>query len=71
MLPTRSVDDVLALIDARFTALPTEEVASADALGRVLAADAIAARDGDKAEQLARAHIREALRCRLKLLQKQ
>ena len=45
MLPTRSVDDVLALIDARFTALPTEEVASADALGRVLAADAIAARD--------------------------
>ncbi|MFK4385580.1 GntR family transcriptional regulator [Bradyrhizobium sp. USDA 223] len=32
---------------------------------------AIAARDGDKAEQLARAHIREALRCRLKLLQKQ
>ena len=33
--------------------------------------DAIAARDGDKAEQLARAHIREALRCRLKLLQKQ
>jgi DNA-binding GntR family transcriptional regulator len=33
--------------------------------------DAIAARDGDKAEQVARAHIREALRCRLKLLQKQ
>lgn len=33
--------------------------------------EAIAARDGDKAEQLARAHIREALRCRLKLLQKQ
>ncbi|WP_025031955.1 GntR family transcriptional regulator [Bradyrhizobium sp. DOA9] len=33
--------------------------------------DAIAARNGDKAEQLARAHIREALRCRLKLLQKQ
>ena len=33
--------------------------------------DAIAARDGDKAEQLARAHIREALRCRLKLLQRQ
>jgi DNA-binding GntR family transcriptional regulator len=33
--------------------------------------DAIAARDGDNAEQLARAHIREALRCRLKLLQKQ
>ncbi|OKO82466.1 GntR family transcriptional regulator [Bradyrhizobium sp. AS23.2] len=33
--------------------------------------DAIAARDGSKAEQLARAHIREALRCRLKLLQKQ
>ncbi|RXG90978.1 GntR family transcriptional regulator [Bradyrhizobium zhanjiangense] len=33
--------------------------------------DAIAARDGDRAEQLARAHIREALRCRLKLLQKQ
>ncbi|MCK1284162.1 GntR family transcriptional regulator [Bradyrhizobium sp. 44] len=33
--------------------------------------DAIAARDGGKAEQLARAHIREALRCRLKLLQKQ
>jgi DNA-binding GntR family transcriptional regulator len=32
---------------------------------------AIAARDGDKAENLARAHIREALRCRLKLLQKQ
>lgn len=32
---------------------------------------AIAARDGDKAEQLARAHIREALRCRLKLLQRQ
>jgi DNA-binding GntR family transcriptional regulator len=32
---------------------------------------AIAARDGDKAEKLARAHIREALRCRLKLLQKQ
>lgn len=32
---------------------------------------AIAARDGDKAEQLARAHIREALRCRLKLMQKQ
>jgi DNA-binding GntR family transcriptional regulator len=31
--------------------------------------DAIAARDGDTAEQLARAHIREALRCRLKLLQ--
>jgi DNA-binding GntR family transcriptional regulator len=33
--------------------------------------DAIAARDGDAAEKLARAHIREALRCRLKLLQKQ
>ena len=33
--------------------------------------EAIAARDGDKAEQLARAHIREALRCRLKLLRKQ
>jgi DNA-binding GntR family transcriptional regulator len=33
--------------------------------------EAIAARDGDKAEQLARAHIGEALRCRLKLLQKQ
>ena len=33
--------------------------------------EAIASRDGDKAEQLARAHIREALRCRLKLLQKQ
>jgi DNA-binding GntR family transcriptional regulator len=33
--------------------------------------DAISARDGDRAEQLARAHIREALRCRLKLLQKQ
>jgi DNA-binding GntR family transcriptional regulator len=33
--------------------------------------DAVAARDGDKAEKLARAHIREALRCRLKLLQKQ
>ncbi len=32
---------------------------------------AIAARNGDKAEELARAHIREALRCRLKLLQKQ
>jgi DNA-binding GntR family transcriptional regulator len=32
---------------------------------------AIAARDGDKAETLARAHIREALRCRLKLLQRQ
>lgn len=31
----------------------------------------LAARDGDKAEQLARAHIREALRCRLKLLQKE
>ncbi|MBC9876893.1 GntR family transcriptional regulator [Bradyrhizobium sp. INPA01-394B] len=33
--------------------------------------EAIAARDGDKAEQLARAHIREALRCRLKLQQRQ
>jgi DNA-binding GntR family transcriptional regulator len=33
--------------------------------------NAIAARDGDKAEKLARTHIREALRCRLKLLQKQ
>jgi len=33
--------------------------------------DAIAARDGGNAEQLARTHIREALRCRLKLLQKQ
>ena len=33
--------------------------------------EAIAARNGDKAEQLARAHIREALRFRLKLLQKQ
>jgi DNA-binding GntR family transcriptional regulator len=33
--------------------------------------EAIAARDGDEAEKLARAHIREALRCRLKLLQKQ
>jgi DNA-binding GntR family transcriptional regulator len=33
--------------------------------------DAIAVRDGGKAEQLARTHIREALRCRLKLLQKQ
>lgn len=33
--------------------------------------EAIAARDGDKAEQFARAHISEALRCRLKLLQKQ
>jgi DNA-binding GntR family transcriptional regulator len=33
--------------------------------------NAIAARDGDKAERLAREHIREALRCRLKLLQKQ
>ena len=33
--------------------------------------NAIAARDGDKAEALARGHIREALRCRLKLLQKQ
>ena len=32
---------------------------------------AIAKRDGDKAEELARAHIREALRCRLKMLQKQ
>lgn len=31
--------------------------------------EAIAAHDGDKAERLARAHIREALRCRLKLLQ--
>jgi DNA-binding GntR family transcriptional regulator len=33
--------------------------------------NAIAKRDGDKAEELARAHIREALRSRLKLLQKQ
>jgi DNA-binding GntR family transcriptional regulator len=33
--------------------------------------NAIAAHDGDKAEKLARAHIREALRCRLKLLQRQ
>lgn len=33
--------------------------------------NAIAARDGDRAEKLAREHIREALRCRLKLLQKQ
>jgi DNA-binding GntR family transcriptional regulator len=33
--------------------------------------DAIAVRDGGHAEQLARTHIREALRCRLKLLQKQ
>lgn len=33
--------------------------------------EAIATRNCDKAEQLARAHIREALRCRLKLLQKQ
>lgn len=33
--------------------------------------DAIAAGDGDKAENLARAHIREALRCRLKLLHRQ
>jgi len=33
--------------------------------------NAVAARDGDKAEKLARTHIREALRCRLKLLQKQ
>jgi DNA-binding GntR family transcriptional regulator len=33
--------------------------------------NAIAARDGDKAEKLARAHIREALRARLRLLQKQ
>ncbi|MFI2757216.1 hypothetical protein [Streptococcus suis] len=33
--------------------------------------DAIAARDGDRAERLARTHIGEALRCRLKLLQKQ
>lgn len=33
--------------------------------------EAIATRNGDRAEQLARAHIREALRCRLKLLQKQ
>jgi DNA-binding GntR family transcriptional regulator len=33
--------------------------------------NAIAAHDGDKAEKLARTHIREALRCRLKLLQKQ
>jgi len=33
--------------------------------------NAIAARDSDKAEALARAHIREALRCRLKLMQKQ
>ena len=32
---------------------------------------AIAARDSDEAEKLARAHIRAALRCRLKLLQKQ
>jgi hypothetical protein len=30
---------------------------------------AIAAGDGDSAEQLARAHMRVALRCRLKLLQ--
>lgn len=33
--------------------------------------NAIAAHDADAAEKLARAHIREALRCRLKLLQKQ
>lgn len=33
--------------------------------------DAIAAQDAANAEKLARAHIREALRCRLKLLQKQ
>jgi DNA-binding GntR family transcriptional regulator len=33
--------------------------------------DAIATRDGNRAEQLARAHIREALRCRLKLVQRQ
>ena len=33
--------------------------------------NAIAARDADKAEAVARAHIREALRCRLKLLQRQ
>lgn len=32
--------------------------------------DAIAVHDGGKAEQLARTHIREALRCRLKLLQR-
>lgn len=32
--------------------------------------NAIAAHDPEKAEKLARAHIREALRCRLKLLQK-
>ncbi|MBR0777345.1 GntR family transcriptional regulator [Bradyrhizobium diazoefficiens] len=32
---------------------------------------AIAVRDGDTAERLARTHIREALRCRLRLLQKQ
>jgi molybdopterin molybdotransferase len=45
MLPTRSVAEILALIDARFAALPAEEVAAAAALGRVLAADVVAAHD--------------------------
>jgi molybdopterin molybdotransferase len=45
MLSTHSLDDVVALIDARIRALASEEIAAAQAFRRVLAADIVAAAD--------------------------
>jgi len=66
---SRELQDWIALLDPTTFTLTGRPLTSHDEHQAIV--DAIAARNGDKAEQLARAHIREALRCRLKLLQKQ
>ncbi|WP_298241423.1 GntR family transcriptional regulator [uncultured Bradyrhizobium sp.] len=66
---SRELQDWIALLGPTTFTVAGRPSTSHDEHQAIVAA--IAARDGDKAEQLARAHIREALRCRLKLLQKQ
>ncbi|WFU39500.1 GntR family transcriptional regulator [Bradyrhizobium sp. CB82] len=66
---SRELQDWIALLGpTTFSVNGRPETSHREHLGII---GAIAARDGDNAEKLARAHIREALRCRLKLLQKQ
>ncbi|PIT04941.1 transcriptional regulator [Bradyrhizobium nitroreducens] len=66
---SRELQDWIALLGPTTFTVSGRPSTSHDEHQAIIAA--IAARNGDKAEQLARAHIREALRCRLKLLQRQ
>lgn len=66
---SRELQDWIALLGPTTFTVTGRPATSHGEHGAII--EAIAARDGDKAEQRARAHIREALRCRLKLLQQQ